>query len=204
MRMQTARNSQHWQLFAILCAGLATALAAGSVTAVTHQSAARHAVHDQAALGQLHQDHARYQGTAGAPPADLAVRLQALLGEHSVLAADLMRSRIRGDDDFVQAANAALGENTDAMTDLVGQLFGKAAADKFSPMWSEHIVTLFSYAGALAAQDAAAQADARKELVEYEQELGDFFAAASRRRLPQKAARGAIVQHVGHLTAQAD
>jgi hypothetical protein len=144
----------------------------------------------------------RYQAAPSA--ADLAIEFEALLGQHSVLAADLMRSRIRGDDDFVQAANAALGKNTTAMTNLVGQLFGKAAADKFSPMWSEHIVTLFSYAGALAAQDAAAQADARKELVEYEQELGDFFAAASHGRLSQKAARGAIVEHVGHLTAQAD
>src|SRR3954453_18670180 len=179
MRMQTARNSQHWQLFAILCAGLTTALAAGSVTAVTHQSAARHAVHDQAALGQLHQDHARYQGTAGASAADLAVRLQALLGEHSVLAADLMRSRIRGDDDFVQAANAALGENTDAMTDLVGQLFGTATAKKFGPMWAQHIVALFAYAGAVADQDENARADARKELTEYEGDLASFFAGAS-------------------------
>jgi hypothetical protein len=71
-------------------------------------------------------------------------------------------------------------------------------------MWSEHIVALFSYAGALASQDAAAQAGARKELVEYEQKLGDFFAAASHGRLPQKAARAAIVEHVGHLTGQAD
>jgi len=145
---------------------------------------------------------ARFQAAPSA--ADLAIEFEALLGQHSVLAADLMRSRIRGDDDFVQAANAALGKNTTAMTNLVSQMFGKAAADKFSPMWSEHIVTLFAYAGALAAQDAAAQADARKELVEYEQELGDFFAAASHGRLSQKAARAAIVEHVGHLTAQAD
>ena len=144
----------------------------------------------------------RYQAAPSA--ADLAIQFEALLGQHSVLAADLMRSRIRGDDDFVHAANAALGKNTTAMTSLVSQMFGKAAADKFSPMWSEHIVELFSYAGALAAQDTAAQADARKELVEYEQELGDFFAAASHGRLSQKAARGAIIEHVGHLTAQAD
>src|SRR3954466_9208508 len=91
-------------------------------------------------------------GRQAAPAAaDLAIRFEALLGQHSVLTADLMRSRIRGDDDFVQAANAALGRNTSAMTTLVGQLFGGDTADKFGPMWSEHIVALFAYAGAIQA-----------------------------------------------------
>src|SRR2546423_13248188 len=53
-------------------------------------------------------------GTTAAPlaAADLALRLESLLGEHSVLAANMMRGRIRGDEDFAQAANAALGKNT--------------------------------------------------------------------------------------------
>jgi hypothetical protein len=136
--------------------------------------------------------------------ADLAIRFEAVLGEHSVLAADLMRSRIRGDDDFVQAANAALGENTAAMTGLVGQLFGPAQAKRFGPMWSEHIVALFAYAGALADQDQAALADARDELVEYETDLGKFWAGAAHGRLTTAAADAAIRMHVGHLTMQAD
>jgi hypothetical protein len=137
-------------------------------------------------------------------PADLAIRFEALLGQHSVLASDLMRSRIRGDDDFVQAANAALGRNTGDMTALVGRLFGKPAADRFSPMWSEHIVALVAYSGALSARDEKAKGDALHELTEYEQALGDFFSGASGGRLSQSAARTAIVQHVGHLTGQAD
>ncbi|GIM89043.1 hypothetical protein [Paractinoplanes toevensis] len=137
-------------------------------------------------------------------PADLAIRFEALLGQHSVLAADLMRSRIRGDDDFVQAANTALGRNTKDMTDLVGQLFGTGTAEKFSPLWSEHIVELFAYAGALAARDDTAKGDALHELTEYEVELGDFFAGASQGRLRPAAARQAVVAHVGHLTGQAD
>ena len=36
--------------------------------------------------------------TAGESPADKALQLEALLGQHSMLAADLMRGRIRGDD----------------------------------------------------------------------------------------------------------
>ncbi|NMO55972.1 hypothetical protein HH310_32920 [Actinoplanes sp. TBRC 11911] len=142
--------------------------------------------------------------TAAAAPADLAIRFEALLGQHSVLAADLMRSRIRGDDDFVQAANAALGKNTADMTDLIGQLFGAPTAQQFAPKWSEHIVALFAYAGALANQDEQARKEANEELTEYESELGSFFAGASHGRLATKDAQAAVVQHVRHLTDQAD
>src|SRR4051812_27306471 len=144
----------------------------------------------------------RYQAAPSA--ADLAIEFEALLGQHSVLAADLMRSRIRGDDNFVQAANAALGGNTDAMTDLVGQLFGAPTAKKFGPMWSQHIVALFAYASAVADQDPGARAEAHKELTEYEEDLATFFAGASHGRLSPAAARAAVVMHVSHLTMQAD
>ncbi|WP_433301964.1 hypothetical protein ACQP2F_07630 [Actinoplanes sp. CA-030573] len=182
--MLTLGNGRLWRALPILCAGLLLLASGPAPAAVTQAVPARH--------------------RAAPSAADLAIQLEALLGQHSVLAADLMRSRIRGDDDFVQAANAALGKNTSAMTTLVGQLFGQAAADKFGPMWSEHIVGLFTYAGAIAAQDKAALEEARKELVEYEEDLGDFFAGASQGRLSRAAARAAVVQHVGHLTGQAD
>jgi hypothetical protein len=136
--------------------------------------------------------------------ADHAVELQALLGQHSVLAADLMRSRIRGDDDFVQAANAALGKNTDAMTALVGQLFGDAAAKAFGPMWSEHVVSVVDYGGAVASQEEQALTQARTELVKSEDKLVDFFSGASGGRLPRAAAKAAVTMHVDHLTKQAD
>ncbi|MFC7528718.1 hypothetical protein [Actinoplanes sp. GCM10030250] len=142
--------------------------------------------------------------SAPADPADLAVRLQALLGQHSVLAAGLMRSRIRGDDDFVQAANAALGKNTDAMTDLMAQLFGEDMVNEFSPMWAEHVVELVAYASALAAHDDAAREHAREELIEYEGELSAFLAGQSHGRLSPSAAHHALAMHVEHLTEQAD
>jgi hypothetical protein len=132
------------------------------------------------------------------------VQFEALLGQHSVLAADLMRSRIRGDDDFVQAANAALGQNTSDMTALVGRLFGAPTAQKFKPLWSQHIVELFAYAGALADHDNAAKADALDELTEYEGDLASFFAGSSQGRLPVSTAHSLVVMHIQHLTGQAD
>src|SRR3954466_14844830 len=124
--MRISGHGRLWRALPLLCAGLllVAPTAAPGVEPPRHQAAPS--------------------------AADLAIDFEALLGQHSVLAADLMRSRIRGGDDFPQAANAALGKNRTAIANLVSQLFGKAAADQFSPMWSEHIVALFSYAGALA------------------------------------------------------
>ena len=197
--MQRRRLGHPWRLLPTLCVGLAAVLAAGPAAVATHRPVTpAPAGHAQARHPGAPVDLSR------ATAADLAVRLQALLGQHSMLAADLMRSRIRGDDNFVQAADAALGENTDAMTDLIGRLFGAATAKKFAPMWSEHVVALVAYAAAVADQDAAALAHAREELIEYEEELADFFAGASQGRLPAAAARGAVLMHVNHLTRQAD
>jgi hypothetical protein len=202
-RMQRSGQGHSWQLIPVLCAGLVAAVLTAGWAALAPRppaAAVRPAV--PAAAGAGHHDAAAAAAPASA--ADRAIRLQALLGQHTVLASDLMRSRIRGDDDFVQAADAALGRNTDAMTALVGELFGAAAAKTFGPMWSQHVVSVVAYGGALADQDDAARARAREELVKYEHELADFFAGASHGRLSRDAARQAVAMHVEHLTKQAD
>jgi len=191
-----------------LCAGLVALVSVATAAALRRPDAPAPALWAPAAQAALDpaigHDGAHTTLAASASPEDLAIRFQALLGQHAVLAADLMRSRIRGDDDFVQAANAALGQNTNDMTALIGQLFGADTGKKFRPMWSEHIVELFAYAGALANQDNAAKASALGELQEYEGDLAQFFAGASHGRLPLPAARAAIALHVQHLTQQAD
>jgi hypothetical protein len=161
-------------------------------------AAAAHADHQPAA--------AVHAAAAPAPTSapDRALRLQALLGQHSILAADMMRGRIRGDDDFAQAADAALSKNTDDMTQLIGALFGPATATKFKPKWEEHVVELFAYAKGVADQDKEEQADARQELIEYEQELAAFFTSAAHGRLTTAAANAAMRMHVDHLLMQAD
>jgi hypothetical protein len=178
-----------------VAAAVVTATAA-AVLAV-HAAPARPAARNQLIAG------AAAPAPAGSP-ADLAVQFEALLGQHSVLAADMMRSRIRGDDDFVQAANASLGQNTSDMTALVARLFGQSTAEEFKPMWSEHIVALFAYAGALAGHDDDARADARDELTEYEGDLGSFFAGRSHGRLSPGIAHSLVAMHIQHLTGQAD
>jgi hypothetical protein len=142
--------------------------------------------------------------TAGKSPADKALQLEALLGQHAVLAADLMRGRIRGDDDFGQAANAAVTRNTDDLATVVGSLFGDQAATTFRGLWTEHATALFNYSRGLATNDAEVQADAKAKLSAFENDLADFFSSASQGRLPQATARAAVQAHVEHLTEQAD
>ena len=142
--------------------------------------------------------------TAGRSPADVALQLEALLGQHSVLAADMMNSRIRNDEGFGQVATAAVTRNTDDLTAVVKALFGDQAANAFHGTWSDHTTAFFNYARGLATNDPAVREDARAQLVKFENDLGDFFAAASQGRLPQDAARSTLATHVDHLLKQAD
>ena len=142
--------------------------------------------------------------TAGESPADVALQLEALLGQHSVLVADMMRSRIRGDDDFAQAASAAVTRNADDLTAVVKAMFGEQAATAFHGTWTNHTTAFYNYARSLATGDTAARDDARAQLVKFETGLGDFFSAASQGRLPEQAARSTLTTHVDHLLQQAD
>jgi hypothetical protein len=200
MHVRMRGRGYHWRLFSVAPLMAIALLAAGSASiAVRRPAEPARGVHGAAVP-------VAPAPRAAAPPAapELALRLQALLGQHSILAADFMRGRIRGDEDFVQAANAALGKNTEAMTGLVGDLFGADAAKRFGPLWGDHVVALFGYASGLADQDDAARAQARRTLTSFELDLGSFFAGASGGRLSQDSAHHAILAHVDHLLAQAD
>jgi hypothetical protein len=121
-----------------------------------------------------------------------------------VLVADMMRSRIRNDEDFAQVASAAVTRNTDDLTAVVKALFGEQAATAFRGTWTDHVTAFFNYARSQATGDAAGREDARAQLVKFENGLGDFFSAASQGRLPSEAARTTLMSHVDHLLEQAD
>jgi hypothetical protein len=173
-----------------------------------------------ARLGVTVAGHPNYAGPIGSSPllpgartaavdklpaaAEASLQLQSLLGQHTVLAADMMRSRLRGDPDLAQAANAALGKNTDAMSGLIGTLFGDQAKTTFSAYWAAHVTALFNYARALADHDDALRAQAQTTIAKFENDLAGFFAAASQGRLPRDAAVAAVRMHIQHLEGQAD
>lgn len=132
------------------------------------------------------------------------IRLQALVAQHSVLVADMMRARLRKSPDLAQAADAALGQNTQALGSLVESLFGSQAAEQFVQVWGAHIRYFYAYADALADTNNAALSRARAGLATSEKALGAFFSGASQGRLPESIARAAVTEHINHLLAQAD
>jgi hypothetical protein len=142
--------------------------------------------------------------SAPATPAEAALRLEALVGQHSVLAADMMRARIRADSDLAQSANAALTRNTRDMGALLAPVIGADGVRQFEAAWAEHIAELFEYARGLATDDDAVRDHAHEELVEYEEDLAGFFVERSDGRLDRRAALAGVHEHVEHLLAGAD
>ena len=143
---------------------------------------------------------------AGAPmtPGDFTLQFEALLGQHTMLAADMMRGRIRNDPDLAQAANAAIGKNTDALGKLFATELGDNAAQTFTPLWADHVTGLFNYARGLGAGDETAMAEAKVQVTQNEGKLADFFAGYSHGQLTRQQALGGIADHLSHLLDQAD
>jgi hypothetical protein len=153
-----------------------------------------------------HADHADHVVRAAAPPSaqDATLQLQALLGHHSVLAADLMRSRIRGDEQLAQAAETAVGKNTDAMRQLIASLLGGQAADQFRLLWAAHVTALSTYSRGVAKGDNGAGDAARTAFTTFERDLAGLLSDGSQGRLRREAAEAAVYMHVNHLMQQAD
>jgi hypothetical protein len=150
-------------------------------------------------------------GLAGAEPAggpvtpgEFALQFQALLGQHTTLAADMMRGRIRNDPDLAQAANAAIGKNTDALGKLFAAELGSDAARTFTPLWAGHVTGLFNYARGLGAGDETAMAQAKVQVTQIEGRLADFFAGHSHGQLTREQALAGVTDHISHLIDQAD
>jgi hypothetical protein len=193
---------------------VAVALAAGCVVGAGKDSGATaQAVRTSAAAegAPAPSSSSADQGTAGAEPAsgpltpgEFTLQFQSLLGQHTVLAADMMRGRIRNDPDLAQATNAALGKNTDAIGKLFSAEFGATAAQTFTPLWAGHVTALFNYARGLGDNDQAAMAQAKVSVTGIEGKLAAFFASRSGGKLTTQAAMAGVTDHVSHLLLQAD
>ncbi len=192
---------------------IAIALAAGCVVGAGKDSnaAAAQAARTSAAAQAAPIPSSSADGTAGAEPAagpltpgEFALQFQSLLGQHTVLAADMMRGRIRNDPDLAQATNAALGKNTDALGKLFSGEFGPKVAQTFTPLWAGHVTGLFNYARGLGDNDQAVMAQAKVSVTTIESQLAGFFAAQSQGRLTKAAAMVGVTDHVSHLILQAD
>ncbi len=152
----------------------------------------------------------RHAGAAAAPvlsaaaPADVRLRLEHLLGHHAVLMTRLMRGQFEPRPDFAQAAQAALDRNTEDITAAVTAVYDAQAGEEFKRLWVDHSLSLFNYAKAFAAKDAAGQQQAREALDRYVGEYGNFVERLTGGKLPANQVSAGVKTHIDHLISQLD
>ena len=135
---------------------------------------------------------------------DLRAKLEQLLGQHAILTVRLTRARLRGDGDLAQIAEAALGENTADLGELIGTVYGGEAAEKFEQLWFGHVTYLFDYSRGVADNDEAVQSQARRQLDDYTTDLSQFLEAATKRAAPASVVAAELRMHVDQLLQQVD
>ena len=136
------------------------------------------------------------------PAADLRVALDRLLGEHAMLAVFAMQKGAQGGKDF-NAIAAALDENTVALGDAIGSVYGDEARDGFLKLWRDHIGFFVEYTQAAAAGDQAGKDAAIQKLDGYRQAFAEFLAGANP-NLEAGPVADLLQQHVNQLTAALD
>jgi hypothetical protein len=118
---------------------------------------------------------------AGTPmtAAALQTTLNTLFQEHVYLAAAATGAALGGRQAEFQAAAAALDQNSVAIAQAVGMVYGADAEKAFLPLWRRHIGFVVDYTVGLAGRDKAKQEQAVNALLGYTDELGNFLASAN-------------------------
>jgi hypothetical protein len=141
---------------------------------------------------------------ANASPKELRAQFEQLLGHHALLAVRLMRSVVAQAPELRDAADAALRENTDALSQTVTAAYGDAQGDRFERLWRRGVTDLTAYAEAVADNDAAAKQTAREALLADAEAYGTWVTDASNGQVQAGDAPNAMRTHVEKLMTQLD
>lgn len=140
--------------------------------------------------------------TTSTPAADLRVTLDRLFGEHAILAMNAMRQGHDGDPAF-EATAGALEENTVALGEAVGSVYGSEAQDAFLQMWRDHIGFFVDLTVATAGDDQQGRQAALDQLAGYQQAFSAFLAGANP-NLPEDTLNSALGAHIDQLVGFLD
>jgi hypothetical protein len=101
-------------------------------------------------------DHATHPSAApiasNASPTQLRAQFEQLLGQHALLAMRLTRSQVAKTADVEQVADAALRQNSDALSQLVETAYDDTQGNRFQPLWQGYVTDLSTYASAVASR----------------------------------------------------
>ena len=147
-------------------------------------------------------------GSADDPAAQLQRDLTNLLAGHEYNAGIALYTAVqaKGDleDPTVQAAVAALDDNSVALSEAIGSVYGDEGAKQFLSLWRAHIGFFVDYTLAEATGDKAAAADAKKKLDGYRNDFGAFIEGATEGGLTQEQVADALTPHVESTIAAID
>jgi hypothetical protein len=138
---------------------------------------------------------AQMERTSATPAATLRTTLNALLGEHLILATATTGAALDGRDVEFTAAASALDGNSVDIAKAIGSVYGADAEQAFLPLWRRHIGFAVDYTVGVATRDAAKQDQAVRDLIAYTQDFGAFLQSANP-NLPKAVVADLVKHHV--------
>jgi hypothetical protein len=135
------------------------------------------------------------------PQRRLQAALDRLFALHMGLAVEAMRAAADDTPDF-PAVGATLNDNSRALGQAVGVLYGQQAQAEFLQLWAQHVDALMAFATATRRHDRAGQDAARASLDRFAASMARFLATATHGRLPAVQLTGALTEHDSDLTTQ--
>lgn len=164
----------------------ALAAACGSMNSSRSlHSSASHSMHDSMVSGK----DAKWTAPA------LRSNLNALLGEHVLIAAVATSHALGGREAAFNGAAGGLDANSVDLAKAIGAVYGADAEQAFLPLWRKHIGFFVDYATGVAGKDKAKQDKAVADLVGYSQDFGAFLSAANP-NLPKNVVADLVKSHV--------
>ena len=141
-----------------------------------------------------------FTGSVDAGASELRAGLTSLLTEHVYLAGIAVAQGVGDglDSKSFKAAAGTLDENSKALADAIGGVYGDDAGKQFLALWRAHIGFFVDYTKAKATKDDAGVEKAKKDLDGYRAEFGAFLASANP-NLPADAVADELKPHVESL-----
>ena len=134
--------------------------------------------------------------------------LTALLIDHEYLAGLAVVSAVQAGGDLkdggFKAAAAALDNNSVALSETIGSVYGAEGGQQFLDLWRAHIGFFVDYTLGKATGNKKMARQASKKLDGYRADFGAFIEGATEGGLPQAAVADALAPHVDATTAAID
>ena len=127
--------------------------------------------------------------------ADLRSNLNALLGEHVLIAAVATSHALGGREAAFNGAVGGLDANSVEISNAIGAVYGADAEKAFLPLWRKHIGFFVDYTTGVATKDKAKQDKAVADLVSYSNDFGAFLSSANA-NLPKNAVADLVKGHI--------